>query len=54
MRRLKRYRTSSTKPTTAKHRCREPDPRPRAVQQLAILGAVLETTARLNLVATVM
>ena len=71
MRRLKRYRTSSTKPTTAKHRCRQPvrkmkwpkrykkslmkpDTRPQAVQQPAILDAVLETTARLTLAATVM
>ena len=49
MRRLKRYKTSSTKPTMA-----QPDPRPLAVQQLAIMGAVLEMTARLSQAATVM
>ena len=54
MMRLKRYKTSSTKPTVVQHRCRQPDPRPQAVQQPAILDAVLETTARLTQAATVM
>ena len=48
MRRLKRYKTSSTKPTVA-----QPDTRPQAVQQPAIMDAVLETTARLSQAATV-
>ena len=49
MRRPKRYKTSSTKPTMA-----QPDTRPQAVQQPAIMDAVLETTARLTQAATVM
>ena len=50
IKKLKRYKTSSTKP----HQHRHPDPRPRAVQQPAIMDAVLETTARLTQAATVM
>ena len=49
MKRLKRYKTSSTKPTLA-----QPNTRPQAVQQPAIMDAVLETTARLTQAATVM
>ena len=52
--RLERYKTSSTKPAVAKHQQRQPDPRSQAVQQLAILDVVLETTARLTWAATVM
>ena len=52
MKRLKRYKTSLT--TLAQHQCKLPDPRPRAVQQPAMMGAVLETTARLTQAATVM
>ena len=54
MKRLKRCKTCSTKPTMAQHQCRKPDPRLQAVQQPAILDAVLETTARLSQAATVM
>ena len=50
IKKLKRYKTSSTK--TCK--CRQPHPSLQAVQQPAILDAVLETTARLTLAATVM
>ena len=50
IKKLKRYKTSSTKP----HQHRHPDPRPQAVQQPAIMDAVLETTARLTQAATVM
>ena len=49
MRRLKRYKTSSTKTTMA-----QPDTRPQAAQQPAIMGAVLEMTARQSQAATVM
>ena len=49
MRRLKKYKTSSTKLTMA-----QPDTRPQAVRQLAIMGAVLEMTARQSQAATVM
>ena len=55
MKRLKRYKTSSTKTSlAAQDQCRQRDPRLQAVQQLAILDAVLETTARLSQAATVM
>ena len=50
IKKLKRYKTSSTKP----HQHRHPDPRPRAVLQPAIMDVVLETTARLTQAATVM
>ena len=50
MMKLKRYKTSSTKP----HQQRHPDPRLQAVQQPVIMDAVLETTARLTQAATVM
>ena len=64
----KRCKTCLTKPTMAQHQRRQPQPRPtiiwhqrrlpdsrpQAVQQLAILGVVLETTARLTQAATVM
>ena len=56
IKRLKRYKTSSPKPTVAKHQQhKQPPPPPnlQAVQQLAILDAVLETTARLTRAATV-
>ena len=54
VKRLKRYKTSSTKPAVAKYQRRQPDPRPQAVQQPAMVDAVLETTARLTRAATVM
>ena len=49
---LKRYKTCLTKPTM--HQRRQPNSRLQAVQQPAILDAVLETTARLTQAATVM
>ena len=42
------------RPTIIRHQCKVPDTRPQAVQQPAILDAVLETTARLTQAATVM
>ena len=49
---LKRYKTCLTKQTM--HQRRQANSRLQAVQQLAILAAVLETTAELSLAATVM
>ena len=55
IKRPKRYKTSSPKPTVANHQHKQPPPPPslQAVQQPAILDAVLETTARLTQAATV-